>query len=175
MPGTVVQEQPLDIAIIGGGITGVTLALGLLCRGISFKIYERARSFREIGAGIGFTPNAERAMKALDPRIHAAFRSVATPNSEDWFQWVDGYNYNRSDPNDINEDLIFKLYLGKRGFEGCRRSDFLEELVKLIPDENVKYQKNLDSMTDRGDGKKILLGFHDGTTEEADIGKKKSQ
>jgi salicylate hydroxylase len=171
MSETAVEEKPLDVAIVGGGITGVTLALGLLHRGIKFKIYERADSLREIGAGIAFTPNAERAMQKLDPRIHQAFRKVATPNIEDYFVWVDGYHYNRSDPDNTNEELVSKLYVGERGFEGCRRQDFIEELVKHIPKEDVKYGKNLASVTDRGDGEKIVLGFRDGTTEEADVGK----
>jgi salicylate hydroxylase len=175
MSETAVEEKPLDVAIVGGGITGVTLALGLLHRGIKFKIYERADSLREIGAGIAFTPNAERAMQKLDPRIHQAFRKVATPNIEDYFVWVDGYHYNRSDPDNTNEELVSKLYVGERGFEGCRRQDFIEELVKHIPKEDVKYGKNLASVTDRGDGEKIVLGFRDGTTEEADVGKLNSQ
>lgn len=175
MPGTILKEKPLDVAIIGGGITGVTLALGLHKRGINFTIYERASSFHEIGAGIGFTPNAERAMLALDERIHGAFRKVATQNSEDWFRWVDGYNYDRSNPGDMDEKPIFKLYLGERGFEGCRRSDFLQDLVSHIPEERVKFGKNLDSVTDNGDDEKLQLNFCDGTVEHTDIGESTSR
>ncbi|KAF2714269.1 FAD/NAD(P)-binding domain-containing protein [Pleomassaria siparia CBS 279.74] len=130
------DDAPLEVAIVGGGITGLTLALGLLKRDISFKIYERAHGFREIGAGIGFTPNAERAMTALDPRIHEAFR---------------------------------KLYLGERGFEGCRRPDFLEEIVNHIPDQYVHFDKDLVSTTERGENEKLLLSFRDGSSATADV------
>jgi salicylate hydroxylase len=77
--------QPLSVAIVGGGIAGLTLAKGLLKSKLHPKIFERDVSLREIGAGIGFTPNAERAMKVLDPRIHEAFKRVTVQNGTDWF------------------------------------------------------------------------------------------
>ncbi|KAI4246920.1 MAG: hypothetical protein LQ352_006264 [Teloschistes flavicans] len=172
MVGILTDEKPCQIAIVGGGITGVVLAVGLLHRNVDFTIYERSPRVREVGAGIGFTPNAERAMQVLHPRMHGTFKEISTRNAEDWFQWVDGYNHDRSNPQDTNEDLIFKLYLGERGFEGCRRQDFLQGLLKLIPEEKIKYGKSIDSVTDQGDEEKVLLGFHDGTTAEADIGEK---
>ncbi|EOD53020.1 putative salicylate 1-monooxygenase protein [Neofusicoccum parvum UCRNP2] len=163
------HEGPVTVAIVGGGITGLTLAIGLLRRNVNFTIYERARSFREIGAGIGFTPNAERAMKTLDPRIHAAFRKVATQNIEDWFNYVDGYNWDRANPDDTHEETILRLYLGERGFEGCRRPDFLEELVCLVPEEKVEFEKELVSVLEGGDNQKTVLLFRDGTSAEADV------
>ncbi|KAL9639041.1 MAG: hypothetical protein Q9164_001176 [Protoblastenia rupestris] len=168
MGSTMMDENSVEIAIIGGGIAGVTLALGLLSRNIKVRIFERGHSFREIGAGIGFTPNAEWAMKILDPRIHAAFKRVAAQNATDWFQWVDGYHHNSADPNDVDEEVIHKMYLGERGFEGCHRADFLDELVKMMPEGKVEFNKNLDSVVDRGDGEKLLLKFRDGSSEVAD-------
>lgn len=111
----IADDDQLDVAIIGGGIVGLTLAVGLLQRNIKFTIYERAHTFREIGAGIGFTPNAERAMTALNPSVHAAFRRVAAQNDEDNFYYLDGYNYDEVNPE--HEETILKLYLGERGFE----------------------------------------------------------
>ncbi|CAG8886459.1 unnamed protein product [Penicillium egyptiacum] len=115
----------LDVAIIGGGIARMTLALGLLNRGIKPTIYERGRSFREIGAGIGFTPIAEWAMKVLDPKIHAAFKRVTVQNGTDWFLWMDG--------SQEDEALVHKIYLSERAFDGCSRADFLDELGKSLP------------------------------------------
>lgn len=156
------HQNGLDVAIIGGGIAGLTLALGLLNHGIKTTIYERGRNFREIGAGIGFTPNAEWAMKVLDPRIHAAFKRVTVQNGTDWFVWMDG----------ANEDgkIIHKMYLGERGFEGCQRADFLDELVKNMPDETVKFSKNLAGIVDGNELRKVELQFSDGTSETADVG-----
>ncbi|KAJ5893431.1 Vacuolar basic amino acid transporter 3 [Penicillium taxi] len=161
---------PFNVAIVGGGIAGVTVALGLLSRGIPVKLYERAGCFHEIGAGIGMSPNAERAMLSLDPRIHAVFRKLATPNTEDWFQYVDGfYNSQIGD----GEDLLFKIYLGNRGFEGCRRSDFLAELAEMIPENCIEFQKEVISVTEAGysdnEGGVTVLHFADGTVAEADI------
>ena len=36
------DDAPFEVAIVGGGIAGLTLAIGLLHRNIVFKIYERA-------------------------------------------------------------------------------------------------------------------------------------
>ena len=164
------KEKSLQVAIIGGGITGVTLALGLLRRNVNFTIYERALGFREVGAGIGFTSNAESAMKAIDPVIHQTFKALATQNVEDWFQWVDGYHHDKADGNEMDEILIARLYLGERGFEGCRRQDFLEKLVELLPDGRLKYEKSLDMVIEDVGTERLLLKFNDGTVEEADVG-----
>lgn len=55
----------MNISIIGGGITGLTTALGLHKLGIPCKVYERAPEFAFIGAGIHLSPNAIKVFKWL--------------------------------------------------------------------------------------------------------------
>ncbi|KAF2729911.1 MFS general substrate transporter [Polyplosphaeria fusca] len=160
-------ESCFDVAIVGGGIVGLSLALGLQQRNIKFRIYERAQSFGEIGAGIGFTPNAERAMKQLDPRLHDAFRKVAARNSEDFFNYMDGSRWDKNRPD--HEDTILRLYLGERGFEGCRRSDFLEDIVRHVPSEVIEFNREVVDVIERGETDKLLVVFRDGTNCEADV------
>jgi salicylate hydroxylase len=162
----------LEIAIIVGGIAGVSLALGLFSRNINVKVYERGKSFREIGAGIGFTSNAERAMLALDPRIYHAFKKVAAQNADDWYYWVDASDHTGEEvkENGTKNDLIHRMDLGPRGFEGCHRADFLDEIVKMVPKELVKFDKNLEDVIEKGGEGRLLLKFVDGTVEEVDAG-----
>jgi salicylate hydroxylase len=51
------------VAIIGGGIGGLTAAVSLQHFGVPVRVFEQARALREIGAGVTITPNA---MSALD-------------------------------------------------------------------------------------------------------------
>ncbi len=51
------------VAIIGGGIGGLTAALSLQHFGVPVRVFEQARALREIGAGVTVTPNA---MSVLD-------------------------------------------------------------------------------------------------------------
>ena len=154
----------LHVAIIGAGIAGVTLALGLLSRNISVAVYERGSSLREIGAGIGFTANAERAMKLLDPEIHAAFKRVTVRNGTDYFNWMDGVREGGG------SKLIHQMYLGERGFEGCHRADFLDELIKRVPEGVVSFGRNLDAIEDFAEGGRVKLVFADGSVGYADVG-----
>jgi len=55
----------MDIAIIGGGIGGLTLALALHQRGIPCRVYEGAPEVRELGVGITLLPHAMRELTAL--------------------------------------------------------------------------------------------------------------
>lgn len=53
------------IAIIGGGICGLSLALNLHRRGIACRVYERAPEVKELGVGITLLPHAMREFTAL--------------------------------------------------------------------------------------------------------------
>jgi 2-polyprenyl-6-methoxyphenol hydroxylase-like FAD-dependent oxidoreductase len=55
----------MNIAIIGGGICGLSLALNLHRRGISCCVYERAPEVKELGVGITLLPHAMREFATL--------------------------------------------------------------------------------------------------------------
>lgn len=176
MQTTPEKEEPLTVAIVGGGIVGLILAIGLLKQNIKVAVYEQAQGFREIGAGIAFTANSIRCMESIDPAIVTALRSsgsVATSDSNgadhnDYFRWIDGYNQlNQDEPN--FQRMLYKINAGHRGFEGCRRDQFLESLVRLIPQEVVHCGKRLKMAVESRDGN-VQLKFEDGSIIEADAG-----
>ena len=50
------------IAVIGGGIGGLTAAIALVRRGLDVEVYEQAPALEEVGAGVGLWPNAMAAL-----------------------------------------------------------------------------------------------------------------
>src|SRR5436309_13700061 len=65
----------MRIAIIGGGIGGLTAARALLRRGFEVAVYDAAPELKEIGAGVALGPNAMKALRSLD--LEDAVRAVA--------------------------------------------------------------------------------------------------
>jgi salicylate hydroxylase len=55
----------LRVAIVGGGIGGLVLALALRRRGIACEVYEQARELREVGAAVALSANATRELRRL--------------------------------------------------------------------------------------------------------------
>jgi 2-polyprenyl-6-methoxyphenol hydroxylase-like FAD-dependent oxidoreductase len=55
----------VKVLVIGGGIGGLAAALALAKAGIEAHVYERAREFQEVGAGISIWANAIRALDEL--------------------------------------------------------------------------------------------------------------
>lgn len=55
----------VPIAIVGGGIAGLALALNLHERGISARVFEGAPDLKELGVGITLLPHAVRELIAL--------------------------------------------------------------------------------------------------------------
>jgi salicylate hydroxylase len=55
----------LRIAIVGGGIGGLTAAAALRARGADVAVFEQAETLREIGAGVSVHPNAARLLKRI--------------------------------------------------------------------------------------------------------------
>lgn len=165
------SSDGIRIAIVGGGIVGLVTALGLLKRGIDVKVYEQARSLREIGAGVAFTTNAQKCMELVDSRVLQAMQAVSTKNPSAYYTYVDGFNALSDDPDDMREEDFFKLFAGKNGFDGCHRAHFLDQLVKLVPSDVVVFQKRLATLEggDKDTGP-VTLQFEDGTAATADAG-----
>jgi 5-methylphenazine-1-carboxylate 1-monooxygenase len=66
------------VAIVGGGICGLSLALNLKERGIACRVYERAPEIKPLGVGITLLPHAMREFTALglsDPLLKAGIET----------------------------------------------------------------------------------------------------
>src|SRR3954466_5753327 len=55
----------LRIAIIGGGIGGLTLAIALRQRGMTAEVFEQAPELAEIGAAVALSANSTRELQRL--------------------------------------------------------------------------------------------------------------
>ena len=73
----------MDIAIVGGGIGGLALALALHQRSIPCRVYEGAPEVKELGVGITLLPHAMRELTALG--VGAALAGEGIENRESCF------------------------------------------------------------------------------------------
>jgi len=55
----------LRVAIIGGGIGGLSAAVALRATGAHVDVFEQARQLSEVGAGVGLQPNGQRVLRRL--------------------------------------------------------------------------------------------------------------
>jgi salicylate hydroxylase len=76
-----------DVAIIGGGIAGLTLATSLFQKSISVQVFEQGTELREIGAGVALGGNATRLLQVLGIDL----RDIANvPPTFEIRRWSDG-------------------------------------------------------------------------------------
>jgi salicylate hydroxylase len=161
----------LDVAVVGGGLIGVITALGLVQRGIRVTVYERAAKFHELGAGIGFTGVARKCMERLNPRVLAALARVAQQNPHDTVRYWDGFRPRTKESAVSNEEsLLFDVPEKDLAFWTCLRSDFLAEMVALLPEDVTQFGKRLVDYIDEEENNKVILRFADGSQVEADLG-----
>jgi 2-polyprenyl-6-methoxyphenol hydroxylase-like FAD-dependent oxidoreductase len=71
------------VAIVGGGIAGLALALSLRDRGIACQIFEAAPILKELGVGITLLPHGVRELTALG--LQEKIAAIAIENSESAF------------------------------------------------------------------------------------------
>jgi salicylate hydroxylase len=165
-------SQPFSIALVGGGIGGLCLARSLLRNSVPFHVYEAATAFAEIGAGVAFSPNSRRAMTLIDPAVHAGFVKGSTANQsasrqDTWFEFRMGMDGRTGTPTAhlAAGDKFAERNGPQAGVQSVHRAHFLDELVKLVPAENVTFGKKAQRVEDRGaDGVRIY--FEDGSVVE---------
>src|SRR5260370_12072772 len=79
----------MKIAIIGGGIGGLSAALDLLKAGLDVHVYEQSPRIGEIGAGIQISPNASRLLIRLGLKADLD-RAGVRPLAVHQRRWDDG-------------------------------------------------------------------------------------
>jgi salicylate hydroxylase len=84
----------MRVAVIGGGIGGLSAALAMLKAGCDVHVYEQALKFGEIGAGIQIAPNASRLLQRLG--LGAALDAWGVrPGAVHQRRWDDGRTLQR--------------------------------------------------------------------------------
>jgi salicylate hydroxylase len=83
------QSRRTSIAIVGGGIGGLTAAACLLRAGFDVHVYEQASRLSEVGAGINIGPNASRILHRLGIAEELKKTGIK-PATFDQRRWDDG-------------------------------------------------------------------------------------
>ena len=78
-----------SIAVVGGGIGGLTAAVLLLRAGFDVQVYEQSKALSEVGAGINIGPNASRILHRIGI-ANELERTGVKPASFVQRRWDDG-------------------------------------------------------------------------------------
>lgn len=164
------EPRPYSIAIVGGGIGGLILAAALVRKDIPIHVYEAAPAFTEIGAGVGLSPNAVRAMALMDPAIMEAYDRCVTKNTSRPSEQGRFFNfrYGMQEPSADGlkaGDLICEVR-SDSVTSSVHRARFLGELVSLVPPDKATCGKRLLALEVEADG--VLLRFADGSEARHD-------
>jgi 6-hydroxynicotinate 3-monooxygenase len=149
-----------EVAIIGAGIGGLTLAILLGRAGYPTTVYEQAPQIMRLGAGINLAPNFTRIMRALG--LEATLQDIGLcPDAWRSCQW------------DTGEDLLsFSMseYCSQH-FDApyliLHRGDLHAAIANAVPEGMVKLGKRLVGL-EPGE-RAVQLSFADGSVASAAI------
>ena len=169
MPFPTSQERkPFTIAILGGGIAGLSIAISLHKRSIPFHLYESAPVFAEVGAGVSFGPNSLRALKLIAPELYEGYIERATHNAFDGKRstWFDFYAGMDTGLGKAGEHIV-EVTTGKDVLGQCsiHRAVFLDLLVSFVPRASLSFGKRVVGVVATESGGR--LGFDDGSEARA--------
>jgi salicylate hydroxylase len=150
----------LTVAVIGGGIGGLSAALQLLKAGIDVDVYEQAPRITEIGAGIQISPNASRLLHRLG--LQAAMDAAGVrPRAIHQRRWDDGRTLQRAPLGPEVEATFGAPYYH------FHRADLARLLADAVPAANLHVGHKLVGIEQKGE--RIVARFENGAAAEADL------
>jgi salicylate hydroxylase len=154
------MQDVLRIAVIGGGIGGLTAALSLRRRGFVVDVYEQAPQLTQIGGGINMGPNACRVLYGLGlgPGLD---REGVRPLSHHQRRWDDGRTLQYTQVNPRCEELYGVPHLT------IHRADLLAVIAAGFPEEHLHLGHRFVGIGERGD--QVEAWFDNGAPIMADV------
>jgi salicylate hydroxylase len=149
----------MRVLVIGGGIGGMAAAIALERAGMDPRVFERAPALTEIGAGLGLTANAMKAMGYLGAAEFV--RSTGVPVDATEWRSIDDGSHLFTHHHDAQEERYGEQYV-------ClHRADLLASLVREVPSERVRLNSRLVGFDETPDG--VTAHFDDGHSEHGDL------
>ncbi|WP_028935675.1 FAD-dependent monooxygenase [Pseudonocardia spinosispora] len=147
------------IAIIGAGMGGLATAAALRRVGVDATVYEQARRFSRLGAGIQIGCNAMHVLRGLglEPTMRAAAFYPRSWNNKDW--QTGEVRFDQIFGPSAEEKYGAPYLLGHRG-------DLHEALLSAVPARNVRLSHTLVGLDEDPNG--VRLTFADGSSTVAD-------
>lgn len=148
------------IMIVGGGIGGLTAAIGLRRAGFDVLVLEQSDQFGEVGAGVQLGPNAMRVLTRLglgDQVRHSGVLPVAGR----LFRWDDDRVLAGGPVSEVERRF---------GAPFCTmyRPDLIDLLAAHIPADMVRFGARVVGV-DAGPGGSARVRLADGTVETGDL------
>jgi 2-polyprenyl-6-methoxyphenol hydroxylase-like FAD-dependent oxidoreductase len=147
----------MEVAVIGGGIGGLTTALALTRQGIGCTVYERAPELQEIGAGLGIWPAPLRVFDKLG--IGDAVRELSGPWDHAGLRRWDGTYLVRYTADE------FADHLGEPTI-GVHRGELQALLLRSLPEGVVRVGSECIGLASWPAG--VTISLADGQTIEAE-------
>src|SRR5215470_494582 len=150
----------LKVAVIGGGIGGLSAALQLLKAGLDVHVYEQAPRITEIGAGLQISPNASRHLLRLG--LEAAMDAVGVrPRALHQRRWDDGRTLQHAPLGPEVEAAFGAPYYH------FHRADLANLLADALPQQRLHVGRKLTGLEQRGE--RVIARFENNATAEADL------
>jgi salicylate hydroxylase len=152
----------VKVAVVGGGIGGLVLALALRERGVTFEVYEQAGELREVGAAVALSANATRELRRLGLGEQVEAVSVV-PSALVIRRWDTGEVIA---DHPMGRDGTYEATFGAP-YYGVHRVALLAALADRLGDDGLHLGHRCVGLDERGSGAE--LRFADGKSATADV------
>lgn len=153
----------MKIAIVGGGIGGLTAALALSQNAHDITVFERSAGIREIGAGVQISPNAGRLLHSLGLGVSYSEISV-NPHRVVLRRWEDDSIIRATD---LDESFLSQHQVPLANVARNELVEILGDAVAARSNVALKFSTHVVSV-EPGDSSSVVL-FSDGSSQSFDI------